>query len=68
MRKTILTILGAALLAASTMQIAAAAEHHKARKIDRAPAPVSEPIRNSRRSLTAELNGGRSHPVAGFRF
>jgi hypothetical protein len=47
MRKTILTIFGAALLAASTAQIAAAAEHHKARKADRAPAPVSEPIRNS---------------------
>jgi len=47
MRKTILTIFGAALLAASTVQIAAAAEHHKARKADRAPAPVSEPIRNS---------------------
>jgi hypothetical protein len=45
MRKTILTC--AALLAASTVQIAAAAEHHKARKADRAPAPVSEPIRNS---------------------
>ena len=29
-----------ALLAASTVQIAAAAEHHKARKADRAPAPV----------------------------
>jgi hypothetical protein len=47
MRKTILTILGAALLAASTVQIAVAAEHHRARKADRAPAPVSEPFRNS---------------------
>src|SRR6266849_3552529 len=45
--KIILTILGAALLAASAVQIAAAAEHHKARKADRAPALVSEPIRNS---------------------
>ena len=47
MRKTILTILGSALLAASTVQIAAAAEHHKARKIYRAPAPVTEEFRNS---------------------
>src|ERR1700680_1539493 len=39
MRKTILTILGSALLAASTVQIAAAAEHPKARKIYRPPAP-----------------------------
>src|SRR3979409_517179 len=47
MRKTILTILGSALLAASTVQIAAAAEHHKARKIYRAPAPMTEEFRNS---------------------
>src|SRR3981189_1987729 len=47
MRKTILTILGSALLAASTVQIAAAAEHHRVRKVERAPAPASEPLRNS---------------------
>jgi hypothetical protein len=47
MRKTILTIMGSALLVASTAQIAAAAEHHKARKVYREPAPVSEPIRDS---------------------
>jgi hypothetical protein len=47
MRKTILTILGASLLAVSTVQIAAAAEHHKSHKLYRAPAPVSEEIRNS---------------------
>jgi hypothetical protein len=47
MRKTILTILGAALLAASTVQIVAAAERHKARRVDRAPAPVAEPYRNA---------------------
>jgi hypothetical protein len=47
MRKTILTILGSALLVASTAQFAAAAGHHKARKADRAPATVSEPFRNS---------------------
>jgi hypothetical protein len=47
MQKTILTMLAAAVLATSTAQIAAAAEHHKARKIYRAQAPVSEPVRNS---------------------
>jgi hypothetical protein len=47
MRRTILTILGSALLAASTIQIAAAAEHHRVRKVERAPAPASEPFRNS---------------------
>ena len=47
MRKTIFTILGSALLAASTVQIAAAAEHHRARKAERAPAPATEQFRNS---------------------
>jgi len=47
MRKTILTILGSALLVASTVQIAAAAEYRKAEKVDRAPAPVTQGFRNS---------------------
>ncbi len=47
MRKTILTVLGSALLAASTVQIAAAAEQYKVRKIHREPAPISEQFRNS---------------------
>ncbi len=47
MRKTILTVLGSALLAASTIQIAAAAERHRAHKPYRPQAPVSEPFRNS---------------------
>jgi hypothetical protein len=46
MRKTILTLLGSALLTASIVQIAAAAEH-KDRRADRAPPPVSEPVRNA---------------------
>ena len=41
MRKIILTIVGSALLAASTVQIAAAAEHHKGHKADRATARAS---------------------------
>lgn len=47
MRKTILTILAAALLAASTVQIAAAAERHKVHKVYRAPAPVTDQYRNA---------------------
>jgi hypothetical protein len=45
MRKTILSVLGAAAVAALTVQTAAASEHHHARKIDRATA--SEQFRNS---------------------
>jgi Ni/Co efflux regulator RcnB len=47
MRKTILTILASTLLAATTVQIAAAAEHYRGHKADRAPAAASEQIRNS---------------------
>jgi hypothetical protein len=47
MRKTILTVLGAALFAAATVQIAAAAEHQRGRKAVRAPATVSEQVRNA---------------------
>jgi hypothetical protein len=49
MRKAILTILGASLIAASTAQWAAATEHHHARKIVRAPA--SEQLRNANNAL-----------------
>jgi len=47
MRKTILTVLASASLAAATVQIAAAAEHHRGHKADRAPIAASEQIRNS---------------------
>ncbi len=47
MRKTILTILGSALLAGSFVQAAAAAEHHHVRKVHRAPVTASESFRDS---------------------
>jgi hypothetical protein len=49
MRKIILTALGASLIAASTVQIAAAAEHHYGRKGDRAT--TSQKFRNADGSL-----------------
>ena len=49
MRKTILTVLGVSLMVASSVQMAAAAEHHHVRKVYRAPA--SEPFRNGNGSL-----------------
>jgi hypothetical protein len=45
MRKTILIIVGSALLAASFVQITAATERHHVRKADRAP--VSQTVRDS---------------------
>ncbi len=47
MSKMIVTLLGPALVVASTMQMATAAEHHGARKAHRAPATVSERVRQS---------------------
>jgi len=72
MRKTILTILGSALLAASTVQIATAAEHIKGRKVDRATAPATEDFRNSNAywpapyaqpDLSRYQNGAESAPA-----
>jgi hypothetical protein len=45
MKKTILTLLTASLIAASAAPIASAAERHHVRKVVRAP--VSEQIRNA---------------------
>jgi len=47
MSKTIVTLLGSALVLASTLQMATAAEHHGTRKAHRAPATVSERVRQS---------------------
>lgn len=48
MQKTILTILGSALIAASAAQAASATEHHhRVHRVARAPAPISESVRNA---------------------
>jgi hypothetical protein len=47
MRKTVLTMLAATLVAGAAAQAAAAAEHHRTHKVVRAPAVLSEPIRNA---------------------
>ena len=51
MRKTILTVLGAALISAATVQIAGAAERHHVRKVDRAAA--SQQFRNTNDSVVS---------------
>jgi hypothetical protein len=66
MRKTILTVLGAALIAGSTAQIAFAREHHHLRKV---PQFTSEQFRNARAAVVALPNapilysGGWSAPA-----
>jgi hypothetical protein len=47
MRKTILTILGSALILTSAAQAASATEHHRLHRVARAPAQLSEPVRNA---------------------
>jgi hypothetical protein len=47
MRKTLVTILCSALIAASSMQATAAAERHHARKASRRPVMVYDQHRNS---------------------
>jgi hypothetical protein len=42
-----LTLLGAALMAAATYQVASATDRHHVRKADRAFAPISQSVRNS---------------------
>jgi hypothetical protein len=44
MRKTVLTVLGAALITASAVQMASAAEHHR---YHRAPVGMTDQVRNS---------------------
>ena len=51
MRTTILTLLGVALIAAATFQVASARERHNVRKAERAPASSSQPVRSSNANL-----------------
>ena len=60
MQMTILTILASSLLAASTIQIAAAAEHHRSHKLYRTHAPISEEIRNSNAYYAPDYYAPRS--------
>jgi hypothetical protein len=69
MRKTILTLLGSALLVTATVQLADAAQ--KARKVHRAPAATTEQLRNSNAewprpaadSYWSRYSGGYSAPA-----
>jgi hypothetical protein len=58
MRTTILTLLGVALMAAATFQVASARERHNVRKAERAPASSSQSVRSSNaNSLPAQWGG-----------
>jgi len=59
MRKIILTVLGASLIAASAAQMAAAAERHHVRHLDRAAA--SRQFRNSNNALVSPAQPGSGY-------
>jgi hypothetical protein len=71
MKKKSLTIVGSALVAAATVQFAAAAERHQPRKADRLTAPASEQFRNSNAAWPSQqvqpdwprYSGGYSAPA-----
>jgi hypothetical protein len=56
MRKTLVTILCSALIAASSIQAAVAAEHHHARKASRKPVMVNDQHRNSSNEQPRDSN------------
>jgi uncharacterized PurR-regulated membrane protein YhhQ (DUF165 family) len=70
MRKTILTVLGSALIAALATQMASAAQPQRSHKADRAPATTNEQFRNSNAAWPAAQpdwsrysSGGLSAPA-----
>ena len=71
MRKAILAILGTALIAGATIQLAVAAERHHTKKAAHVPAPASDQFRDSNAALPAQqvqpdwsrYSGGYSAPA-----
>jgi hypothetical protein len=70
MKKTILIFVGSALIAASAMQMAAAAQQHRSHKADRAPVTTNEQFRDSNAAWPAAQpdwsrysSGGLSAPA-----
>jgi hypothetical protein len=57
MRKTLVTIVCTALIVASSIQVAAAAQRHNARKTSHRPAMVNEQFRNSNNEQSRNSNG-----------
>jgi hypothetical protein len=70
MKKTILVVLASTLIAASAAQAASATEHHRGHRVARAPAQLSEPVRNAnayvpapQSDLSRYENGAYSAPA-----
>ena len=63
MRKTLVSILCSALIAASSIQVATAAERHNTRQTSRKPATVNEQFRNSNNE---QLRNSNAYAVCGI--
>ena len=66
MRKTILTLLGSAVLVTATVQLAVAAQHHQGRKLHRAPAAATEQFRDSNAAWPQQVQGDWSRYSGGY--
>jgi hypothetical protein len=65
MRKFFLTVIGSALVASSTVQIAAAAQPHRNHRSDRVSAPVNEQIRDANAEASPWAENSWSHYEGG---
>jgi len=67
MRKTILTIFASALIAATSVQMAAAAERHQPHKVDRTTVSASEKFHNANNFIAppAESSGYSAYYTGG---
>jgi hypothetical protein len=66
MRKTMLTLLGSALLVTATVQFALAAQHHQGRKLHRAPTATTEQFRDSNAAWPQQEQGDWSRYSGGY--
>jgi len=66
MRKTILTLLGSAVLVTATAQFALAAQHHQGRKVHHAPAATTEQFRDSNAAWPQQVQGDWSRYSGGY--
>jgi len=66
MRRTILTLLGSALLATATIQFAAATDNHPGHKAHRASAATTEHFRNSNAALPQQVQPDWSRYSGGY--
>ena len=66
MRKTVLALLGSAVLVTATAQFALAAQHHQDRKLHRGPAATTEQFRDSNAAWPQQVQPDWSRYSGGY--